>query len=638
MFRFGIFELDPDSGELRKRGLRVKLHAQAFRVLTVLLQKAGQEVTRDELRRELWPPSTYVDFDHALATAVNKIRQVLGDSHDSPRFIETLPRRGYRFISPVETAGGLEPHPSAPEDRVVSIGSPETSRGSRAWSPAVRVAALSVLLSSIALIGYQKFSHSTTAQPLPQSGDRDRLPAGASPRRIMLAVLPFEDLSGTPEREYASDGLTEELITRLALNGDELGVIARTSAMTYKKTNKRADQIGRELGVGYIVEGTLRWVGERVRVSVQLIRARDQTPVWAQTYDRSIADLLALETEIAEEIARGIRVRLVPATRPSVSAGAGSAAYLAWLQGRYFWNKRSQAGLRRSIEFLEEAIRDDPNYANAYAALANSYLSLALIGGSEPRKAFELATEAATRALQLDARMSDAHASLADLELYKNWDWASAEREFRKAIELNPGNSTAHQWYGEYLRLMGRQQEAIQQSTEALQLDPVSPIINTEAGLPYYFLGEYEKALAYFRKALELDPTFALAHCHLGWSYEEQGKYEDAIAELETAARLDDTPMYLVFLGHAYGSAGRKQEAQRIIQKLKSMARSRFVAPTYLAIVYAGMSDRQREVEWLEKAYDERFWGLAWLKVQRKFGNLSDNDRFSVLLRKMNFP
>ena len=371
-----------------------------------------------------------------------------------------------------------------------------------------------------------------------------------------------------------------------------------------------------------------------------MIRVTDQTYIWVQHYDRGIEDLAAIEGDIAEEIAREIHIRLVVPKHAAVSppAASHSSAHLALLQGRYFWNKRSQEGLRKSIGFLKSAIQEEPEYAEAHAALADSYLSLALIGATEPHEAFALAREEALRALRIDDRMSDASAALAYVRLYEDWDWRAAEDAFKRALRFNPSNSTAHQWYAEYLRLMGRQQEAIGEGAQALQLDPLSPIINTEAGLPYYFLGQYDNARAHFRTALELDPGFALARTHMGWSYQEERRYPEAISELETAARLDDSPVFLAFLGNAYGTAGRKQDAARVIETLQSQARVRFVAPTFLALVYAGLGDQQHEMDWLEKAYGERFWGLAWLKVERRFFELGKNKRFATLMERMRFP
>lgn len=464
---------------------------------------------------------------------------------------------------------------------------------------------------------------------------------GGTAPPTMVAVLPIENLTGDPNREYVSDGLTEELITELGrINPQELGVIARTSAMSYKKTIKRADEIARELRADYLVEGSIRWAGDRVRISVQLIRAQNQTHLWAQSYDRDIRDVIALEAEIASQVAREIQIRLMPRRNgaPLPPHAIDPAAHLAYLEGRYYWSKRSQAALEESIAKLKEAVQIDPDYAQAHAALAESYNSLAVIGDVDPRQIFPRAREAALEALRLNDGISEAHAAMAYLKMYADWDWAAAEREFRRAIELDPGNATVHQWYAEYLRLMDRQQEAIRESDRALELDPVSLIVNTEAGLAYYFLGRFDRACAHYRKTLELDPSFPLAHFHLAWAYEEEAQYHQSIAEFQKVAQLDQTAVGIAALAHVYGMAGEKRKATQVLEKLLALSRIKFVSPSYVAVVYEGMGEEERAMDWLEKAYGQRFWGLAWLKVERKWVQAHRNPRFIRILQGMNFP
>jgi TolB-like protein/tetratricopeptide (TPR) repeat protein len=462
-----------------------------------------------------------------------------------------------------------------------------------------------------------------------------------SPGRVMLAVLPVENLTGDPRQEYISDGLTEELITQLGgLNAERLGVIARASAMTYKGTKKSADQIGRELGVDYILESSLRGTGDRIRATAQLVRVRDQTPVWSQSYDRTMSDVIDMQTDLAHAIAGMIEVRFTPHAPPPRARPrrVNPEAYLAYLQGRYHWNKRSRDMLRRSLEDFQLALRLDPAYPQARAGLADSYLSLVLIAEPRPQELLAQARAAALEALRLDDSLAEAHTSLAYAKFYYDWDWPDAEAEFRRAIELNRGYATAHQWYAEYLGLMGREEEAKAEARKALELDPLSLIINMEAGLPDYYSGQYQRASAHFRKALQLDPAFALAHCNLGRAYAESGDFEKGIAELEQAVRLDRTAAMVSILAQAYAAAGRRAEAEGLLGQLERQVEDRQTSSYFLAGIYAALGQDGKALDALEQAYAEHHWGMSRILVARSFEPLRSQPRFRQLLRKMSFP
>ncbi|HVT56972.1 MAG TPA: protein kinase [Thermoanaerobaculia bacterium] len=465
--------------------------------------------------------------------------------------------------------------------------------------------------------------------------------AKTSSGRVMLAVLPVQNLTGDPKQEYISDGLTEELIGQLGgLNAQQLGVIARASAMSYKGTHKKADQIGHELGVDYILESSLRGTGRRIRATAQLVRVRDQTHVWSQSYDRTMSDVVALQTDVAHAIAGKIQVQFTsPAAAPRAKPRrVDPDAYLAYLQGRYHWNKRSREMLLKSIEDFQQAIRLDPAYPQAYAGLADSYLSLVLIAEPRPAELLVRARAAALEALRLDDSMAEAHTSLAYAKFYYDWDWPGAEAEFRRAIVLNPGYATAHQWYAEFLGSMGRQQEAIAEGKKALELDPLSLIINMEAGLPYLHFRRYDAAIGHFRKTIELDPNFALAHCNLGIAYAEKGESRKAIEELEEALRLDSTAAIVSFLAQVYAEAGRRTDAERLLGQLQRQVEAKQVSPYFLARIYVALHEDGKALDALEQAYAEHHWGMARIFLARSLEPLRSKPRFTDLLRRMNFP
>src|SRR5208282_107481 len=574
--RFGAFELDLRSGELRKKGVRIRLQEQPFEVLTVLLQRPGEVVTREELRSAIWPADTFVDFDNSLNTAINKLREALGDSADSPRFIETLPRRGYRFIAPVN---GVKP-----------------------------VSASKQLATG----------------------------------KIMLAVLPFDNLSGDREQEYFSDGLTEEMINQLGrLHPERLGVIARTSAMKYKHANKGIDQIGSELGVDYVLEGGVRRAGEHLRITAQLIQVTDQTHLWAESYERDLRDALALQSEVALAIASEINVKLTPQqrTRLANTRPLIPAAYEAYLKGRFYWNKRTADGVKKGIEHFEKAIEKDPSCPLAYVGLADSYGTLGFYAYAAPRDAYPKAKATALRALEIDDELTEAQASLADVKLYYDWDWSGAEKEFNRVVERNPAYATGRLIYGDLLIAMGRFKEGIAETEKAQELDPLSLIINAGVGWCFYFARQYDRAIEQFRKTLEMDQHFVPAHAWLGETYLQQGLFPEGITELRAASEISGgSHLYIALLAHAYGVAGDKAQAQKILDQLKDQSARSYVSSYSIGEVCLALGDRNQAFDWLEKAYEERARALVMLKVEPKVDPLRSDPRFQDLLRRMNFP
>jgi TolB-like protein/DNA-binding winged helix-turn-helix (wHTH) protein/Tfp pilus assembly protein PilF len=636
-YRFGVFELRTQTRELYKHGVKLKLRPQAYQVLALLLEHAGECVMREELQKRVWPSNTFVDFENGLNTAIKQLRASLNDSAAEPRYIETLPKLGYRVIVPVEFEAGLagERATDGKEESggamvsgeaTASPSAPPASSSKRRW---VAAAAVSVLAIAC-LVAFLKWPR---AYPSPQRA----APAG----RIMVAVLPFENLTGDESQDYFSDGLTEEMIAQLGrLDPKEFGVIARTSVMHYQHSSEKVDQIGSELGVQYVLEGSVRRDSQKVRINAELIEVSGQRQLWAQQYDRELTNLLVLQAEIAREISDSIQQTLgspersEPIRTPALTPQAYQA-YDLCLKGLYFWNKRTAPGLQQAIVYFQQAIAKNPNYAPAYAGLANSY---ALVPGytlAPATKYMPKAREAALRALEIDDALPEAHVALAlTLENY-DWDWNTAEKEYRRAIELNPNYATAHHWYAEFLTWRGRFDEALRESESARRLDPLSLIIATDRGAIFYFSRQYDRAIEQFQSVREMDPTFARAHLVID-AYMQQGRFAEAQANLDEWRRESgdgtNTSSRLVYL---YGRMGQKDKARAELRKLEAMNGTQPPDPVAMALAYIGVGDNEAALSSLEKAYAERSNLLTALKVEPVYDPLRDDPRFRELLRRV---
>ena len=619
---FGSFEVDLASGELRRQGLRIRLQDQPFRLLALLLERRGEVVTREELRTRLWPSDTFVDFDHSLNTAVMKLREALGDSAEAPRYVETLARRGYRFVAPVaEPESGARPNPSADTD-IASL----VPKGARRPASARRVGVLAAAVSAAALVAYW----GVRAWPERVSG-----------QTLTLAVLPFDNLSGDAEQEYLSDGLTEEMIMQLGrLQPDRLRVTARSSTWKYKRAERDLARLRSELGADYVLEGSLRRAGDRVRVSAQLIHLADQTDVWAETYERDLGDVLVLQSEVAQAVARAIAVTLTPRTQARLARAhpLDASAYQNYLRGRFFWNRRTEAALKQAVSYFQQAIGADPGYAPAYSGLADCYSSLgaaSVVGGLPPQQAMPQAKAAALKALEIDGTLAEAHTSLAIVHLLYEWDLASSEKEFRRAIELDPNYSAAHHWFSHCLLPLRRTEESLAESKRALALEPLSLVIGVHLGWHYFYARQYDEALEQYRKTLELDPEFPQAQRYAGWAYLKTGKYPEAIAALQTALRaLGRDPKVEGELGHVLAAAGRHVEARAVLEDLRQLSSTRYVSPYSVALVHAGLGDREQAMTWLEKAYAERSDYMPYLALEPMLDGLRADPRFAALIRR----
>ena len=626
--RFDGFEVDLRSGELRKNGKRLRLQEQPFRVLRVLLERSGEVVTRDELKQTLWPADTFVDFDDGLNTAVKKIRDLLGDSSAEPRYIETIPRRGYRFIgrlTRVEPDFAVEPA----EER--KNGSEHGSAVPAAPASVPRAKTKSILLRRGVLLGAVAVLAVLALASVRYRGNAARQPAIKS-----LAVLPLKNLSGDLAQDYLADGMTEALIGDLAGIHD-LRVISRTSVTRFKDTQLSAPEIARILGVDAIVEGSVIRDGSRIRVHAQLIRAATDEHFWSEAYDREMRDVLSLQSDVAESIARKVEVTVTGEehARLSSTRTVDPEAYEAYLKGRYYWNKRTADSMPKAALYFEEAIKKDPGYAAAYSGLADSNSGLAWHGFMSPAVALPKAYAAAQRAAELNPQSAEAHASLG-LVLDHKWDWDRAEIEFKRALELNAQYANAHHWYGDYLSIKGRHDEALLEAKRALDLDPVNLMIGSWVGLRYYLACKYDRAVEQSRNTVDMDPNFAAAHLLLGESYVQKGKHEQGLDELQKAARLSgDSPLYIAQVGVSRALAGDKSEALRTIRELQDISSRRYVSPYGIAQIYAALNDKEQTYRWLEIAYRDHAVWMSYLAVDPVFDSIRPEERFRNLLRRV---
>jgi len=660
--QFGVFEVDLRTGELRKQGLKVKLHGQPFQVLAMLLERPGELVTREEIREKLWPQDTFIDFEHSVNSSIKRLREALGDDATTPRFIETLPRHGYRFIAPVETLSSNHTpegngeaeivsssearssgtgRPAGPgEDAVTPTRSPAKHgdaysaatagarhlRLSKRWVAATMVGAPVALLAI--LIALNVFSL------------RDRLLPRTTPvpKIASIAVLPLENLSHDPEQEYFADGMTEELITNLG-NIGALRVISRTSVMRYKGTKKPLPEIANELNVDALVEGTVLRSGDRVRVTVNLLDARTDRHLWAETYERDLRDVLSLQDDVARAIAEEIKIRVTPQeqARLSDSPAVSPEAYRLYLQARYYFYKRTR--FEKSIQLFQQALARDPGYAPAYAGLAETYGLLPFWGVASSKESFPKAKAAALKAVELDGSLADAHAALGFVLFYGDWDWAAAERELKRAIELNSSYVTSHHWYAEYLSAMGRHDQAIAEIKRAEELDPLSPLLFSIGASICTNGRRYDEAIEQGQKALELDSSFALAHETLAEGLLGKGMYREAAAEYIKADQIWGRPNSPE-LSLGYALTRKRAKALEVLRRLREQPGQPGLNSIMEAHVCLGaaLCDKQEVLDWLEKAYDEHEVFAPFWNVHPTFDPIRSEPRFQRILRRMNFP
>jgi TolB-like protein/Tfp pilus assembly protein PilF len=560
--RFGTFEVDLESRELRKQGLYLRLEEKPFQILELLLEQAGRVVTRRALREKLWP-DTHVGYDQNLNTAVNKLRELLGDSAQSSRFIETLPRIGYRFIAPVVNPAGSS--------------SPVTKK--------------------------------------------------------VLAVLPFENLGGDPAQEYFADGLTEEMISHLGqLDPQRLGVIARTSTIQYKNARKSITEIAADLKVSYILEGSVRCEGNSARITAQLIEVGHQTHLWSASYDRDLRDILRVQADVARQVGRALSLELLADDRLKSPVFA-PAAHEAYLRGRFYFGQRTEEALKKAISSFETALSIEPNCARSYSGIADCCCLLSWFGALTPKISGQKAAAAAMRAIEIDASLSESHASLALVRFWYDWNWEAAEEEFLRAIKLNPSYTSAYQWYAAYLNTQGRFEEAQAAQKSARELDPFSLILNMNVADPLFFSRQYDLAAQQLVTLLEHEPRFFPALFQLGRVYVQMEMYTEAIAAFEQALQFSRQQEALPAVAHAYALAGRTQEARVILREMTNDKTGRYVAAPMVARVYLGLGEFETALDWLEKGIEERSYWMVFLKNDPVYDPIRSHTRFGDILR-----
>ncbi len=629
-FQFGDFTLDQSRYRLQKGERLLRLEKRPMELLILLVQRQGELVSREEIAEHLWGKDVFLEVDHSINTAVRKIRLVLRDDPEKPRFVETVVGKGYRFAAPVicknggpssaalaELSATVQPLPSPAQDIPCP---PVVDSEKRLASPRIKLvlgASVALALIALAWMVYRSGAKNTP-QPVIKA----------------LAVLPLKNLSGDPAQEYLADGMTEELIGRLS-GIQDLRVISRTSSMQFKDTKLSVPEIAKALKVDAVVEGSVIREGDRIRVHAQLIRGSNDEHFWSAIYDRDLRDVLVLESDVAQAIAEKVQVtvsgrqheRLVAARQVSPDA------YEAYLKGRYYWNKRTGDSMQKAEQYFQQAIDSDPTYAAAHSGLADCNSGLAWHGFKSPAESLPKAYAAARKAVELDPQSAEAHASLG-LVLSHRWKWAEAEAEFRRALELDPSYANAHHWYGDYLSIKSRHDEALAEARRALELDPLNLMISTWVGLRYYLAHNYSGAIEQNRNSVDLDSNFAAAHLLLGEDYVQAGLHSEGISELKTAASLSgDSPLYTAQVAVALAAAGRKGEALRIAHELETISRKRYVSPYGLAQIYAALNRNADTFKWLQAAYSDHAVWMGYLAVDPIFDPYRSDPRFQELLR-----
>jgi len=633
IYRFGVFQVDLRSRELRKNGIPLRLQGKPFQVLIELLHCPGEMVTREELQRQLWTDGTFVDFDEGLNSAVKRLRAALGDSSQSPIYIETVSGFGYRFIAPVselvddnepEVKPKLVPEPKPLSVAQLSIVPPRQF----SWKRSAPWIGLAIVIAGAAIFAVFQWSHAASTGSVPIEA---------------IAVLPLENLSGDASQEYFADGITDEIITDLAKLGGPK-VISRTSAMQYKSTRKTVPEIARDLNVGAIVEGSFQRSGDQVRVRVQLIKGATDQHLWADEYDRNLSDVLALEADVAQDIAQHIRLQLSEKQRQDLARthAINPQAFQDYLQGRHYWALRTEESLYKAIEYFNRAIQEDPNDARSYAGLAHCYIVLPMMTLTSQADAVEKAKNAARKAIVLDDSLAEAHLAIAEVLLYNDWDFVGAETEFRKTLELNPNYSTGHQWYGEFLSLMGRHEEALREEQAALALDPLSAVIHHQAGTTLRDAGHYEEAIQQYREAVKIEPNFLMAYEAMSWAFRRQGKISESIQAVRVASPafafgkrdVQEVVREVDSLQSAYNHGGMPAYLRQCLQAHNHGMRAHY----YLARDYSELGDRNAAIAELTSSYQNHDIEVLWMLTDPELNPLRSDSRFQRLIRAIGFP
>jgi TolB-like protein/DNA-binding winged helix-turn-helix (wHTH) protein/Flp pilus assembly protein TadD len=627
--RFGDFVLDVAAYDLRRQGRAVRLEQQPMDLLILLVSRRGKLVSRDEITAHLWGADVFIDVETGIHTAIRKVRQALGDSAERPSFVETVPGKGYRFVASVE-GGSVEPQAPSPEEVAtasdVAAGSdpPAASRagarpGRRAWVALGLVAVLAV-----AGTGIWAWRAGTPA-----------------PSRVTVAVLPFENLSADPDREYLADGLSEETIASLGqADPERLFVVGRTSVQAYKRAPKPLAEIGRELGADYIVEGSTRSEGGRVRITSRLVRARDQVQVWSESWDREPKSLLGLQRELSGAIAAQVQLRLSPERTAALTNRQTRQpdAYDLYLRGSHYARQHSLPTVARAIEYFERAVAADPGYALAWSALANAQTGRPINSDFSTAETRDPVREAVAKAVATGSHLAEVQVTLGLVKYWFEWDWPGAEAAFRRALLLDPSHSRAHQMLGHVLSQMGRDREGLAAIRRARELDPLWAMNHALSSQIAFQAREYEAAIQHARRAIALDPEFWIAYMQLGQAQERLGRNELALDALLASSRFSGgNSKPLALRGYLLGRMGRTGEAHEVVEALEAVSRSRYVPPYAFALVFAGLGRRGAALQWLERAYEVRDVHLTFVPADPKWDPFARDARFQAVLARCAF-
>ena len=616
--RFGPFEFDSSSGELRKHRIKIKLHGQPVEILTLLLARPGTIVTREELQRRLWSDNTFVDFESSLNAAVKRLRDALSDSPEKPKFVETLARRGYRFVAPVEKSDDGGQFTEQVSHQV------DTALTNRTSSRRKTVLAASVLalVAALALAIWLAFFR-TKADVIDS-----------------LAVLPFANNSSDTATEYLSDGITESLISNLS-QLPNLRVMARSTVFRYKGKVADPQKVGQDLHVQAVLSGRLLQQGNTLVIEAELVDVRTGAQLWGGQFNRKVDDVFALQDDLSREIVEKLRLRLSSEEKQRLAKRytENPEAYRLYLQGRYHLNKFTPEGCLRALEFFQQAVDKDPAYALAYTGLADTYTTLSFFNVFPPREVMPKAKVEAEKALQIDNSLGEAHVSLGYIGYTYDFDWRLAVKHFDDALALNPASTRAHRYYSFYLSSLGRSREAIATAKSAAELDPITPAVSHSLAAQFYLAREFDKAIEECRKTLEMDPNYPAAYMVMGQASAAKGVYPEALQEFEKFRTLSqDSAPSVALTGYAHAMLGERSHALKLLSQLSAASKQRYTPAFYFALVYAGLGDKDQAFTWLDKAYEERSTRLAYLKQEAFWDPLRSDPRFSRLVKRVGIP
>ena len=632
LYEFGGFLLNPQERLLLCDGKPVALTPKAFELFLVLVQREGHLVEKEELLRAVWPDVAVEEGN--LAVMVSHLRKVLGDDRGTHAFIETVPRHGYRFVAPVTRR--MEPDPAARNvEDIPPHKAPESEMQPGDFFPGAAppsrllrnvLLALAVLVVCAATLAWR-----TIWQKRALAADTEAIHS--------LGILPFQEIGVQASNNYLGEGTADAVITRLGRFSTL--TVRPTSAMDrYSGTKLNPVQIGKQQSVDAVMEGLIQREGDRIRLTVQVVRVRDGATLWGDSFDEKYTNIFALEDEISERVAQSLQIHLSRADmkRMARKPTENTAAYDAYLKGRYFWNKRTTNDVQRGLGYFRQAISLDPHFAEGYEGVADSYATMGLYGSMPPDQAFPAARKAALKALEMDDSLADAHATLGLIYFYYDWDGAAAEDEFQRALEINPNYAMAHSWSGETLAAMGRFPEAMEESRRALNDDPLSLIVNSNAGWTYFLAGQSDQAIGILQKAVELDPNFPRTHFRLGIIYEASDRMHDAINEFQKAVQSsNEDPYYEASLAEAYGVEGDSQDAMHVLGLLQSRAQTEYVPAFGFALIYEGLHNKEAAFDWLQKASLDHSTSMAFAKLDPSLANLRSDQRFASVAQNLRF-